>query len=180
MEVVQQPPSPPQWSADGQWWWDGAQWISRSAFVERQLPGFVPPAPPRYPVPPPGYSTAPGYWMQPSDITSTRSPGLRTLLVVVLALSTTLTGVLTLVGVIGETSPSNDTGTTGIVLLTAFAVMFATSVLALIGVATHASWSRVAAIVAGVVVSLSCLGLVLGIPIIISAALAPNLSGPRS
>jgi hypothetical protein len=96
--------------------------------------------------------------------------------VVLLALSTTLTGLLTIVGVIGEASPTNETGTTGIVLLTAFAIMFGTSSLALIGVAMRTSWCRVAAIVAGVAVSLSCLGIVLGLPIIISAALAPNLT----
>jgi hypothetical protein len=96
--------------------------------------------------------------------------------VVVLALSTTLTGLIALVGVIGEASPTNDSGITGIVLLTAFVIMFGTSTLALIGVAMRTSWCRVAAIVAGVAVSLSCLGIVLGVPIIISAALAHNLT----
>jgi len=144
--------------------------------MERQLPGYVPPPPPRYLAPAPAYGAPPGYGMQPPGVASTASPRLRTLLVVVLALSTTLTGLLALVGVIGETSPTNEAGTTGIVLLTAFVIMFGTSAIALIGVAMRTSWCRVAAIVAGVVVSLSCLGIVLGIPIIISAALAPNLT----
>jgi hypothetical protein len=65
-----------------------------------------------------------------------------------------------------------------VVLFTAFLIMFAVSALALLGVANRASWARGAAIAAGIVVSLSCLGLVLGIPIIIAAARAPNLGGP--
>jgi hypothetical protein len=42
-----------------------------------------------------------------------------------------------------------------------------------VGVARRAAWARVTAIIAGVAVSVTCLGLVLGIPIIIAAARAP-------
>jgi hypothetical protein len=108
------------------------------------------------------------------------TPGLRIFLLVVLALATGATGVLALFGVIGETASNNDSGTTGIVLAVAFVLMFAASVLALVGVATRASWSRVAAIAAGVAVSLTCIGLVLGIPIVISAARAPDLSRAKT
>jgi hypothetical protein len=26
------PPPSPQWSTDGEWWWDGSSWMHRSAF----------------------------------------------------------------------------------------------------------------------------------------------------
>lgn len=25
------PPPPPQWSPDGEWWWNGVEWVHRSA-----------------------------------------------------------------------------------------------------------------------------------------------------
>jgi hypothetical protein len=109
----------------------------------------------------------PGTYLAPST-------GMRTLLLIMLALSTVFTGLLTLFGLIGETSPTNDAGTTGVVLFTAFLIMFAVSAIALIGVANRASWSQVAAFGAGIVVSLSCIGLLLGIPIMIAAARTPN------
>ncbi len=59
-----------------------------------------------------------------------------------LSLSTILTGLLTLFGLIGETSPTNDSGTTGVVLFTAFIIMFAVSALALVAVTIRASWAR--------------------------------------
>jgi cytochrome c biogenesis protein CcdA len=115
----------------------------------------------------------PGIYLAPSS-------GMRTFLLIMLGLSTVFTGLLTLFGLIGETSPTNDSGTTGVVLFTAFLVMFGVSAIALLGVANRASWSRVAAFAAGVVVSLSCIGLVLGIPIIVAAARTPNPSRQKS
>jgi len=120
--------------------------------------------------PPPIYGM-PGTYVVPSS-------GMRTFLLIMLGLSTVFTGLLTLFGLLGETSPTNDTGTTGVVLFTAFLIMFAVSAIALIGVANRASWSQVAAFAAGIVVSLSCIGVVLGIPILIAAARTPNPSRP--
>ena len=173
MSSVQQPPNAPaQWSADGQWWWDGVRWQPRDAFIARQLPGYVPQ--------PSGYWPPPTYGMASAGSSLAPSTGLRTFLLVMLSLSTILTGLLSLFGLIGETSPENQAGTTGIVLFAAFVIMFAVSAVALVGIATRASWAQLAAIAAGVVVSLSCLGLVLGIPILISAARAPGLSRART
>ena len=28
------PPPPPQWSPDGEWWWNGAEWVHRSRAYE--------------------------------------------------------------------------------------------------------------------------------------------------
>ncbi|HYT13573.1 MAG TPA: hypothetical protein VEL12_12375 [Candidatus Nitrosopolaris sp.] len=170
---MQQPPgTPPQWSADGKWWWDGTRWLPSDDFIARQLPGYVPQ--------PSGYLPPPVYGMAPAGRSLAPSPGLRAFLLIMLSLSTILTGLLTLFGLIGETSPTNDSGTTGVVLFTAFIIMFAVSALALVAVTIRASWAQLAAIAAGVVVSLSCIGLVLGIPIIIAAARAPDLSRARA
>ena len=46
---------------------------------------------------------------------------------------------------------------------------------ATIGVAIRAPWSRVVAILAGIGVSVTCVGLVIGIPILVTAARAPDL-----
>ena len=39
------PPSPPQYSADGQWWWTGAEWIDSASKVERDSVRYEMPAP---------------------------------------------------------------------------------------------------------------------------------------
>jgi hypothetical protein len=60
-----------------------------------------------------------------------------------LSISTLLTGLLTLFGLLAETSPTNDTGTAGVALFIAFLVMFGVSAIALVGVANRAPWSQV-------------------------------------
>lgn len=164
--AMQQPPSaPPQWSADGQWWWDGAQWQPRSAFMPPPSPyGSAQPVVP--------------YWNAPPPVSLAPSPGLRIFLIVVLAITTGVTGFFALFGVLGVAGGANDTA--AITLAAAFVVLLIASVIALVGVSIRASWARVAAILAGVAVSLTCLGLVLGIPILVAAARAPDLSRPRS
>jgi len=134
--------------------------------MARQLQGYG--QPPVAYASPPVYGV-PGTYLAPST-------GMRTFLLIMLALSTVFTGLLTLFGLIGESSPTNESGTTGVVLFIAFLVMFAVSAIALIGVANRASWSKVAAFAAGVVVSLTCIGVLLGIPIMVAAARTPNPS----
>jgi hypothetical protein len=58
-------------------------------------------------------------------------------------------------------------------LLLVFIVLFALSLAATIGVAARSRWARIVAIAAGIAISLTCLGLVLGIPILVAAARAP-------
>ncbi|HEX9097787.1 MAG TPA: hypothetical protein VF990_16995 [Candidatus Dormibacteraeota bacterium] len=96
------------------------------------------------------------------------SPGLRQFLLAMLAITSVITGLLALFGLLGVTTGPGPWG-----LFVFFVVLFALPVAATVGVATQAAWARVAAIIAGVAVSLTCLGLVLGIPIIIAATRAP-------
>jgi len=153
---MQPPPSaPPQWSADGQWWWDGSQWMPRNQMVA------------------PGYAMPPPTFQMPPPIVLTPSPGLRIVLLVMLSLNALIAGFFSLFGVLGVAGGAN-TGA-DIVLAALFVVLFAVTMLALVGVAMRASWSRWAAIAAGIAVSLTCLGLVLGIPILVTAARAPDL-----
>jgi len=105
------------------------------------------------------------------------SPGLRIFLIVMLAITTAVTGLLALFGVLGVAAGANDTAP--ITVAVAFVVLLIASVVALVGVSIRASWARVAAILAGVAVSITCFGLVLGIPILVAAARAPDLGRPR-
>jgi hypothetical protein len=59
------------------------------------------------------------------------------------------------------------------VVLIAVVVLFALTITATVGVARRYSWARVLAIIVGIAVSLTCLGLVLGIPIIVAAYRVP-------
>jgi hypothetical protein len=56
------------------------------------------------------------------------------------------------------------------------AMLFAVSLIATVGVFMRASWARWAAIAAGIASCLTCLGLVLGIPILVASARAPDLT----
>jgi hypothetical protein len=155
-----QPPtsSPPQWSADGQWWWNGWEWRPRSEITP---------------------ALAPDSWMPPPvpsslQIALTPSPGLRIFLLLVLGIAGFLTGGLSLFGVLGVGGGANSSG--DIVFFGAIVLLFALVLLALAGVAIRARWARLAAIIAGIAISLTCVGLILGIPILVAAARAPDLS----
>jgi len=125
------------------------------------------------PPPPPGYSApGPSIWAP--------SPGLRTFLLVVLILNDLVTGLFALFGLLALADYLGLIGsdhTPGrpedFVLIAVFVLLFVLSLAATIGVARRASWARVTAIAAGVAISLTCLGLVLGIPILIAASRAP-------
>jgi hypothetical protein len=74
-------------------------------------------------------------------------------------------------GVIGSDQTPGDPG--AFVLIGVFVALFGLMVAATVGVARRTRWARVMAIVAGAAISLTCLGLVLGIPILIAASRAP-------
>ena len=98
------------------------------------------------------------------------SPALRQYLVVALVAADLLAIFLALF-ILALSAESVDSGP-GYVALVGLLV-FALSVAATIGVVRRSSWGRVTAIIAGAVLTVTCLGLVLGIPIIVLASLAP-------
>jgi hypothetical protein len=176
---MQPPPSsPPQWSPDGQWWWDGTRWRPRNEPAPAPAPAYtVPPQPYGYqggypmPGPAPIFNMPPPVLIQPS-------PGLRIVLIVSLSLAAVLAGLVSLVAIFGTVSDSTSgISTSGdIVFLVIVSVMFAVTVVALVGSVIRARWSRVVAIIAGVAVTLTCIGALVGIPIIVTAARAPDLT----
>lgn len=108
------------------------------------------------------------------------SPGLRQFLIVMLVLTDVVTGLFALIflltvavdlGLFGL-SPQGGADTATAALISSF-LLFALTVTATVGVARRSSWARVIASIAGVAISLTCLGLVLGIPIIVAAHRAP-------
>jgi hypothetical protein len=83
-------------------------------------------------------------------------------------------GLLTLVGTIAIFGGSTESGS--LVLFAVVAILFGLSLAGTIGVARRSAWARVVAIIAGFAVSLTCIGLLFGIPILVSAFTAPNLT----
>src|SRR5919204_6069550 len=129
-------PAPPQYSADGRWWWNGREWVPVGA-APQQPPAFDFFAP---------------------------APGLRIVLLVALGLTAAIFGLFTLWGLVAVAAGSTDFSS--LVFFAVFAAEFVVAAVALVGVAARTPWARVAAIIDGVAVSLTCLGLVLGIPIL--------------
>jgi hypothetical protein len=163
---MQQPPSsPPQWSPDGLWWWDGSQWRPRGEAIA--------PAAPTYGLPP-GYSVpSPGYPMPP-PVPTHPTPGLRIVLIVALSIAALMTGFLSFGGAVGVSSGASTPGDIG--FLVVVLIMFAVTLLALVGSLIRARWARWAAIVAGIAITLTCIGALVGIPILVTAARAPDLT----
>ena len=155
------------------WWWDGAKWVPANQAPVPQPPQG-PPTYYHYSVPPPAtYGWAP-------------SPGLRTFLLVFLGLDAGLTGLLSLFGTLGEvqnlsqgSAREDPNFAAGIIFWLVFVALFGLAIVAIVGVARRSPWARWVALADGIVISLTCLGLVLGIPIIVAAARAP-LGRPAS
>lgn len=148
------------------WWWDGAKWVPAN-----QAPMPQPP-PPQAPPGPPGY-----YYSVPPPATAgwAPSPGLRTFLLVFLGIDAGLTGLMALFGTLGEIQniSQGEATASGIIFWLVFVALFGLAIVAIVGVARRSPWARWIALADGIVISLTCLGLVLGIPIIVSAARAP-------
>jgi hypothetical protein len=126
--------------------------------------GAMPPPPP----PPPGYSGAPS-WLKPS-------PGLRIVLIVALAIEVILAGLLSLAFILAVASSAQDALSYGLGALCL--IVLVVSGAALLGAILRTVWARWVAIAAGILVSWTCIGLVLGIPILVTASRAPDLA-PR-
>jgi hypothetical protein len=116
------------------------------------------------------------------------SPGLRAFLLVVLVAASVIWGLFTVFGILGVSQNAMQSSTFssaqwndfygGLVFFGIIALLFAISLLATVGVFARASWARWAAIAAGIASCLTCLGLVLGIPILVAAARAPLARKP--
>jgi hypothetical protein len=115
-------------------------------------------------------------WLKPS-------PGLRVFLLVFLLIASVIWGLFTLWFILAILQGVTQSGTvktaddwTGVLVLGGiWVVLFGISLVATIGVFIHASWARWAAIAAGIATCLTCLGMILGIPILVAAARAPGL-----
>ena len=127
-----------------------------------------------YPPPPyvPGYSGA----GTPSFLKP--SPGLRIVLLVALGLDVGLTGSLLLIFLFGALQPERTAF--DFILAFAFAALFGLAVAALVGVAIRAVWSRWLAIASGILISWTVVGLLVGVPIVVTAARAPDLTPRRT
>jgi hypothetical protein len=137
------------------WWWDGAKWVPAT----QQAPSQPSVPPSYYAVPPPAT-----FGLKPS-------PGLRPFLIVFLVLQALVFGLFTVAGIAAIASGPADSGS--IVFWVVVAVLFVLPVAALVGVFMRASWARWVALGSGIAVSLTCLGSVFGIPIIVTASRAP-------
>lgn len=165
--MSQQPP-PPQFSPDGLFWWDGVKWVPRPG-VPAVAPQPQPQPPPSFyyspvPPPPPPPGRIPGvspYWY------TKPSPGLRIVLIVALAIELILAGLLSFAFIIAAASGGQDAFSYGLGALCL--IVFVVSGAALIGAILRAPWARWVAIAAGILVSWTCIGLVLGIPIFVTA-----------
>ena len=129
---------------------------------------------------PPGY-TMPGpapIFQMPPPVLVQPSPGLRIVLIVSLSLAALLTGLVLFVAIFGTASDSSSgiSISGDIVFLVIAVALFVVTVLALIGSVIRARWSRVVAIIAGVAVTLTCIGALVGVPIVVTAARAPDLT----
>ena len=74
-------------------------------------------------------------------------------------------------GYLGGTDATPEAGE--YILIAVFVALFAITLGATVGVLIRARWARWVALVAGAALSLTCLGMVLGIPILVAAARAP-------
>jgi hypothetical protein len=96
---------------------------------------------------------------------------MRVFLIVMLAIAALLSGLMSVAGTFGVTG--GDTGTVSISLWLLFIALFVLSAGGLVGVLRRSTWGRGIALAAGIGVTLTCLGAVIGIPIIYLAARAP-------
>ncbi len=121
-------------------------------------------------MPPPGYHPLP----PPLDLKP--SPGLRPFLIVMLALQALFTGVFALGGLIAVSSGD----TSSMWFLALILLLFALAVCSLVGVFLRAAWARWVALASGIAMCLTCLGALVGIPIVVAAARAPLHKAPAT
>lgn len=123
---------------------------------------------------PQAYSQPPPYTLPPP------SPGLRPFLIVVLVVADVVTGLFAIFGLpaladyLGLAGTDHTPGdAASYTLIAIFVVLFAVMLAATIGVVRRSGWARIVTFIAGGALTLTCLGSVLGIPIIVAAIRAP-------
>jgi hypothetical protein len=92
-------------------------------------------------------------------------------LLVFLAVSIALNGFMSVMGTIGVTG--GNTTPTSIFLWLAFIFLFVISAAGLLGVVMKRAWGRWVALAAGIALSVTLVGAVVGVPIIVAAARTP-------
>jgi len=97
---------------------------------------------------------------------------------VALVMDVGLTGTLTLIFL--TTALATERTAIDFILAFAFAALFGLAVAALVGVAIRAVWSRWLALASGILISFTVVGLLVGLPILVTAARAPDLTPRRS
>jgi hypothetical protein len=122
----------------------------------------------------------------PPPLVISPSPGLRLFLLVMLVIASVIWGLLTVFGILGVSQNATQSASFNstqwnefygeLVFFGLIVVLFLISLIATIGVFARTSWARWAAIAAGIASSLTCLGLIIGIPILVAAARAPGLA----
>jgi len=111
----------------------------------------------------------PGQAPQPAQKPAwVRAASLRRWLLAMLTITDVLVGIYAIFGLVGVTSGEADAGSIGLFIF--FATVFTFSMAATVGVVIQARWARAVCIIAALGVSLTLVGLVLGIPIWILAA----------
>ena len=107
---------------------------------------------------------------------------MRIVLLVALAVVAALDSLFVLIGVAGEYQiwSGGEQDVEGLVFLFAFIAILVLSVLGLVGVWRRTSWGRWLALAAGIGTTLTCVGAVAGIPIIVGAAKASWVKRPAT
>ena len=137
-----------------------------------------PPPPAPAPLPPPTPPIAPPYGYAGTPAPAATGPVILPVWVAILlgvgCGMSLLPGIVFVVVLFTQTDPQTTAGAIGFSVL--FLLIFTAAVLALVGIVRRASWARAMAIVAGVAFCLSCVGILLGVPVIVGAATAGGRS----
>ena len=88
-----------------------------------------------------------------------------------LSLQALAAGLFTLAGVAAVAQGDNDSSS--ITLLVIVVTLLALAVASIIGVVMRTVWARWVALASGIAMSLTCLGALIGVPIIVAASRAP-------
>lgn len=127
---------------------------------------------------PPPYAPMPPFAVPAGPDRYGPSPAARVVLLVALVVGLVLNGGMGTIGTVAVIG--GDTSTTSIVLWLAFVVLALLCAAALVGVVLRKEWGRWVAIAAGIVLSLTFIGGILGLPIIFGAVRAPLARAPKA